>query len=468
MRTILILISLSSFFLFCLAPSQLSARDTVRVTFGEFSEIAKNYSSNLEAQQRNVSLAQNRIKQAQNTRFLPNLNLTTAHGLVPGVKSQDPDLSSGQYYLDPDLENDWEDWGIFTQAEISGIQPIYTWGAIGNAINAAQKGADAAQFEYEAEKESFEIQLFELYQSALLVRELGRLVDDAKSQLREAERELERLQEEGDESIEEKDIFEFRIFQAEFQALISEFTQTRDFVQRSWDLVLAAGPNTVFLPAERFFDPVPVQIQEYDFYKNSALQNRAELKGIDAARQAAQYGVDAARAEYYPSLVLGLSAGFGYTPNRPRQTNPFIRNTTNFLSARVGFGFQQNLNFRQVSTNVERSEIRKRQADDFHDAARDGILLEISDRYREAKIKESQKESKSNALRISNEWLRTEQIDFDIGFGDIQNLVDAVKKQMELELEVAELTFDLNIKIARLHRSAGLSLDDLMPDTSGR
>ena len=468
MRTILIILPLSALLCLLYLPAKTSAQDTVRVSFGEFVEIAKNYSSNLDALQRNVSLAQNRIKQAQNTRFLPDLNLTTAHGLVPGVKSQDPTISPGRYYLDPELENDWEDWGIFTQAEISGIQPIYTWGAIGNAINAAQKGAEAAQFEYEAEKESFEMQLFELYQSALLVKELGRLLDDAKSQLREAERELERLREEGDESLEEKDIFEFRIFQEEFRAMASEFIQTRDFVRRSWEMVLAAGPNTVYLPAERFFDPLPVQVQEFNFYENSAVQNRMELKGIEAAREAAQYGVDAARAQYYPSLVLGLSAGFGYTPNRPLQNNPFIRNNTNFLSARAGLGLRQNLNFRQVRTNVDRAEVQKRQADDFHDAARDGIILELSDRYREAKITESRHDSKNSALRISNEWLRTEQIDFDIGFGDIRNLVDAVKKKMELEFEVSELTFDLNLKIARLHRSAGLSLQELMPNTSER
>jgi len=133
------------------------------------------------------------------------------------------------------------------------------------------------------------------------------------------------------------------------------------------------------------------------------------------------------------------------------------------MSARVGFGFQQNLNFWQVNNRVQRSEIQRRQARDYRDAAEDGILLELSDQYREARITESRKESKSNALRLSNEWLRTEQIDFDLGFGDIQNLVDAVKKKMELELDVTQLTFDLNMKVARLHRAAGLPLYELTP-----
>ncbi len=443
--------------------AQPTTQDTIRIAFNEFVDMAMDYSANLDARRKNVNLAENRVHQARANRLLPNLNLTTAHGLVPGVKSMNPNITPGQYYLDPHLENDWENWGIFTQAEISGIQPVYTWGAISNLINAAQKGADAARYELDADKDSFILQLFELYQSALLVNELERLMNQALSQLDEAEKELEKLRDEGDPALEEKDVFEFYIFKAEFQALVTEVEETRDFVTRSWDLVLASGPDRRYLPAERFFDPLPVTLQDFGYYENTAMHSRAELKGLNAAREAAGYGASAARSQYYPSMVLGLSAGFGYTPNRPRQNNPFIRNNTNFLSARIGFGFQQNLNFWQIRNRVERSEIQKRQIDDFHDAASDGIRIELGERYREARIAMSKRQSKENALRISNEWLRTEQIEFDIGFGDINNLVDAVKKKMELEVEVTQLTFDLNVKMAKLYRSAGIPLQQLLP-----
>ncbi len=450
------------------APAQAAEQDTIRITFEEFAAIAKEKSANLDARRKNVSLAENRIQQARANRVLPNLNLTTAHGLVPGVFSRDPDITPGQYYLDPNLENDWEDWGIFTQAEINSLQPIYTWGAIGNLVSAAQKGAEAARYELDVQKESFVLQLFELYQSALLITDLDRLISEAQSQLNEVERELERLREEGDPSIEEKDVFEFYILKSEFEAQVAEMEHTRDFIRRSWNLVLASGPDRIYLPAERFFDPVPVSIQDFGFYENSALFNRAELKGISAAREAASHGLKAARAQYYPAMFLGVSAGFGYTPNRPRQNNPFIRNNTNFLSAHAGFGFQMNLNFWQTRNQIERTHIQKRQLDDFHDAAADGILIELSDHYREARITKSRRKSRVNALEISSEWVRTEQIDLDIGFGNVRHLLDAVKKKMELELEISQLTFDLNLKMARLYRSAGLPVSELTQNANAR
>lgn len=460
MRIILLWLMLSQGYLF--HTNILSAQDTIRIGFSEFSETAIHRSAIIDARRQNVALAENRVSQARNNRYLPNLRLTTAHGLVPGVKSMDPDITPGQYYLDPNLENDWENWGIFTQAEISGIQPIFTWGAIGNIIRAAQKGAEAAQYEFKAESEKFSLQLFELYQSALLVNELNRLSDDAHSQLEKAEMELERLLEEGDENIQEKDVFEFRIFKEEFAAMQAELVQTEQFVRRAWNHVLAAGPNQIYTPKESFLDPVPVNLMDFGFYENSAFYNRLELKGIKAAEQAAEYGLQAARSQYYPNLVIGVSAGLGYTPNRPRQNNPFIRNTTNFMSARAGFGFQQNLNFWQLRNQVERSEIVRRQTGDFYDAAKEGILLEVSEHFKDAHTTLAKWNSKQRALQISNEWLRTEQIDLDIGFGNIKNLVDAVKKKMELEFEVTQLTFDLNMEMARLYRVAGLSLNEMI------
>ena len=82
-------------------------------------------------------------------------------------------------YLDPNLDNDWENWGIFTRAEVSAIQPVYTWGAIRNALQAAQAGVQVAQAGFEAEKAEYTLQLYELYYSMLLVVELERLIENA-------------------------------------------------------------------------------------------------------------------------------------------------------------------------------------------------------------------------------------------------------------------------------------------------
>src|SRR5690554_461674 len=124
----------------------LSAQDTLKISYQDFVEKALQNSGQIKHEKQNVALAENRIDQAKSSRFLPNLRLDSQHGLVPGVKSNDDTLQPHEYYLDPDLRNDWEDWAVFTRFQITAAQPIFTWGAIKTAIKAAKLGAEAANF----------------------------------------------------------------------------------------------------------------------------------------------------------------------------------------------------------------------------------------------------------------------------------------------------------------------------------
>src|SRR5690625_7462624 len=80
------------------------------------------------------------------------------------------------YYLDPDIRNDWENWAIFTRGEISAVQPLYTWGAVDNAIKAATAGARAAEYQFEAVQSEAEFRYYELYYSYLLALEVSRIL----------------------------------------------------------------------------------------------------------------------------------------------------------------------------------------------------------------------------------------------------------------------------------------------------
>ena len=447
-------------FVFQVSASANESDEVIRLSLHEFLERGEEVSSLLDAEYQNVELAENRHTRARNQRFFPNLTLTTAHGYVPGLKSPEG-RGSNELYLDPNLENDWENWGFFTQGEISGLQPLITWGGISNAIDAARKGAEATRYEYDAGTAEYRLQLFELYQSKLLAIELQRLLEEARETLEQAEDKLEELRDEGDETFSEADMYKFRIFRQQFFTDEQEVIQSLDFVENAWELALKPDQNVSYQPEDDFLDPIDVVIEDLDYYRHLASAERPELRGLDAAEQAAEFGVEATKAERYPSLILGFDARAAYTPARPRQSNPFIRNTTNYLSASFGIGFRQNLNFRTTNLNVQRQEAQRRQVEYQREAAEDGIHLELSEVYRDVQIARSRVENTRQAVTISNEWLREEQIDYDLGFGDMENLVDAVRENLELEVEYRQSVHRYNLKLAQLYRKAGIPLSEL-------
>jgi outer membrane protein TolC len=432
--------------------------DTIKVGLNEFIEIAMNESSMLKAQQSKVELSRNRVHQAQSMRFLPRIELSTAHGLVPAVKSDIPGLPQGQYYLDPNLRNDWYDWGLFTRVEVTSLQPLYTWGAISNAINAARAGVTASQAEFELESSNFELQLYELYFTRLLTMELKKLSSDALKQLEEAESKIEELIEEGDTSLEESDLFQFRIFKYEFLYRVDEIDETVRFVDAAWDLALNNHSTVIYQPAEVFLDPVAFELNDVQYYEELAKINRPEITQITAAYRAARYGLEVSKSANYPSLFMALSGAYANTPNRPKQDNPFIINNTNYESIRYGIGIRQNLNFGVNKTNINRSELQVRQARYAREAANDGVLLDVRDKFRSMMMSYSRLNNTREALQVSNEWLRMEQIDYDLGFGEVKKLVDAVKANLELEVSYRQRIYDFNVNVGKLNKASGLPL----------
>ncbi len=439
----------------------LIAQDTLRVNLVEFIQKGLELSGQVAYEGKAVELAENRVGQARSQRIFPRFELSSQHGLVPGVKSNVPGLSSGQYYLDPNLENDWEDWAIFTRAELNVVQPLFSWGAISSAVNAAQAGARAAEYQFSAVKAEAELQLFELYYSYLLAIEISRILEEANSKIDTFERRLYQMRDDGDSDIKESDIFKFDIFKAEFQIQIVEVRESLDYVKRIWDYALQADPNVVYVPEENFLDPLNYNLNGFDYYRKQAMTMRPELKGVESGIEALSSSKEAIRAQLFPMVFLGITGSFANTPNRPRQTNPFIRNNTNYASGAIGLGIRQNLNFSSTRISIERTDIEYRRVNDLHKAVTDGIILELNDRYREAVIAESRLNQTREALVIARNWERNEQLNYDLGFGDVEDLLDAVQKELELRLELKQNVFELNRKSAALLKAGGLPIQSL-------
>src|SRR5690606_15027736 len=180
--------------------------------------------------------------------------LTTNHGIIPDVVS-DSILANGlplprdEYYLDPNLSNDWSRLKVFTQAEVRLLQPIFAWGAIRNAVEAAQAGANAAREQFLMEQTKVELRLYELYYARILSLELKRLLGDARKQFDEAEKKLQELIDEGDPDLDESEVYKLTIFKQEFLARAEEVEQNDAFLASTWKLVTGSDTDQVVLPA---------------------------------------------------------------------------------------------------------------------------------------------------------------------------------------------------------------------------
>ncbi|MDR9415080.1 MAG: TolC family protein [Gracilimonas sp.] len=438
------------------------AQDTLNIDLSTFIQQAVQNSGQVKYERQNVALAENRIEQAKAQRFLPNLSFDSQHGLVPGVESDVPGLPEDEYYLDPNLRNNWSNWAIFTRFQVTAAQPVFTWGAINKAIEAAKLGAEAADYGFDAKRSELELRLFDLYYSYVLAIEIERLLQEAQDKVNQIERQINSMREEGDQSLDESEVFKFEIFKSEFEIQKAEVLENMRFISETWNYVLRNDEQKVYKPSIQFLDPVASDIENVNFYQEAAFNNRPELKALEKGEEATETYISSLKKQNLPGLYLAGYINFANTPNRPRQSNPFIQNTTNLFTGGFGLTIRQRLNFFSMKADLERSKIELKKADFAQDAAKDGILLEVNNQYRQTALADVKVEQTDEALVTSKKWLRQEQLDYDFGMGEVKDLIDAMRKELELKLQLKQYIFEYNSSLAKLNKASGIPINTLI------
>ncbi len=430
--------------------------DTVRMSLEAVLARALDVSPDLEEVRAGRDFADARSRLARSSRFLTEFSATTAHAVAPGLERPNPDVPDDALYLDPDVRNDWNDLHPFNQIEVEAIQPLLTWGELGGSIRAARHGLEVEQAAVARKALEVALRAAELYYNLLLTDELLRLVERTGDVLAQAKREIERLRDEGDEGMDDADLFQLQITEQEYNRSVVEVQQSRltARVALARQLLLPAG--AVVMPESDALEPLAFAPEPLERYLALALANRPELAQARAGLAARDALVAVARSDYYPKLFLGFSTRYAYAPGRVRQPNPFISDAFRGGSARAGVGFRQKLNFFQTRARVDQARAQREQVRHQMEGAEQLILFEVEKAYRDLLIALAALEAQDQSLTISKEWLRLEYINFDLELGDTENLVKAVRANLELEAKYYEAVRRYNLAVLRLLDAAGL------------
>ena len=439
-----------------LAPPVPPPQDTLRV--GLFEAIGRSLEESPEVAQRLAALdyAQARHAEARASRYLPRFSLQTTHSVAPGLKGIEPGDRESALYLNPDVENDWEDLRPFNAFIIEAGQPLWTWGELSGSIRAARYGeqVDAARVEEKALEVAF--RTAELYYNVLLTQQLGRLTGEAEETLDRAEREVRRLLEEGDTTVSEADLFQVQISQQEFRRRVVELKQRGRTAASGLSRQLFAPAGTAALPATALLEPVEFEMRPLEEYVELALQHRPELRQARAGVAARKALVEVEASEYYPKLIIGGRFGGRYAHGRPSQESAYIGEPFIGGTSEAGFRIEQNLNFFQTRARVEQAEAELNEVRAQRAAARQLVPFEVEEAWRNVVSAKGALQARDRAFTLAKEWERLEQTNYDLGFGSTDDLTSALQSRLQLQIAYYEAVRDYNVAVMRLLRVIGL------------
>ncbi len=436
--------------------------DTVQLGLASALERALAVSPEVDQVQAQRRRAEARYAEARASRFFTDFSLNTAHSFAPGLEiPSDNAQPEHALYLNPEVENDWTPSALrpFSNFEVVALQPIWTWGELSGNIRAADHAVDVEAARVDERALEVTLRTGELYYGLQLARALDRLAVRTGNVIERAQREVQRLLDEGSEDVDQADLFQLQLTEQEYRRRVVEIEQGITTARSALRRQLFLPETTVLELAEAELAPLDFTIHpdSLDHYIALGLRHRPELKQAAAGIAARDALVDVARSEYYPKLGLQASYGFSYTfPERPRQNNAFIGDPYRGHSTRTGLGLQWNLNFFQTRARVEQAEAERNEVRYLEEAAQQLVRFQVEEAYRNVLTAEAAVASRNQDGRTTAEWLRTEQINFDLGFGDPENLVDAVRANLEAEAQYYEAVQRFNVAVLRLWHATGV------------
>ncbi|NND70907.1 MAG: TolC family protein [Rhodothermales bacterium] len=433
----------------------LSQRDSVAVDLVKAIRTAIEVSPEIGAGTAKYDYASARLGLARSSRYLTEFNLTTAHAPVPGLTNPN-NTPSGQLFLDPDVRSEYDKLRIFNRVDVELLQPLYTWGELSGSIAAARSGVRLEQAGVDAITREVALRTGELYFNFLLASELSRIVVEAGSIVEQAKTEISTMIDEGNPDVDDADLFQVLITEQEYKRRVIEVDEKLQTAQAALSRQLMLDDRAVVYSEDSLLEPLLTERDSLNFFQELALRNRPEIRQVEAGINARTALLGVARSDLYPKLFIGARFNVRSTAGRFRQDGPFHGDPFTGQSIEAGIGLRQKLNFGQTSAKIRQAQSELNEVDFQRIAAQQLILFEVENAYRNLIIAESALESQNEALRISREWLQLESINFDLDLGDTENLVKAVRANLELQAEAQQSIHAYNIAVLRLYDACGI------------
>ncbi|MCH8872570.1 TolC family protein [candidate division KSB1 bacterium] len=179
--------------------------------------------------------------------------------------------------------------------------------------------------------------------------------------------------------------------------------------------------------------------------------------GVGARR--ALIGVS--KSDYYPQFFLGGQIKYNFAKDRFDPKGHFIYNPTNFFRPGIVVGLNWNLNFVQTRDRIRLAQAEYTKLSQKEEPLISGIKLEVKKAYLEVTQAGTNFRESRKALRASDNWLRSESMAWDIGLGEVKDLIDAFKANGSMQAAHLENIFKYNVALAKLSKASG---NDLYPN----
>ncbi len=397
-------------------PQIAGADQQVILSLDQAIQKALDFSPEIRETQYDVEVYQSKKQQADGALW-PQVELLGIAG--PSNRARGDQIHS------PDKQTDLNINGVFGRADVSLVQPLYTFGKISSLREAAQHGIKYAEAKVNQKRGDIILRTKELYYGLLLAKTVRNHVLELKDMLDSSYKSTEEKIEGGAAGAAEADLFRLRSYFGEVNKYLYETEKGITLAKEALKQTLGYEQGVDVEIEEKKLSYEETPLEPLDTYIARARGLRPEFAQAKEGLLAKKELVDAAYADLFPQLFLAGFYSIAGATNRSWIKNPFIYDPLYHEWGGVVLGAKLSINFGITTGRVNEAKAEYGKVKSLQEQADMGIPIQVTKAYEE--LVEARKNIKSleDAYKNARKWMVASSSNFDMGVGDIKDLSDS-------------------------------------------
>lgn len=343
------------------------------------------------------------------------------------------------------------DAGIALQAKGEIVIPIYTFGKIGNAQDAAEKGVEVKKAEKDVALLALRKEAASFYYAHIMATDMRNILDISLEKITDAETKLDQWLYEDKEGVSQNDLIKLRIEKERLLYSMDNVTATLDTLRILFEKLLGPG----YVLKDEFMSKTvfgtPLEMLETHLTGPSAY-GRLMSGGLGALESL--YELE--KSNFYPNIGVKGNYRIDYTSSVRDDAYPLPSSPYNGNGGEAGIGLEFDLNILDQVARMRKAKAEWKAMEYKASFAKETALLDLRRRYNELKALDSRVEHTRKAHKLAKGWMTTEFMNYEAGMFTTRDLIDSVKAFVEQEYNLISAMYDYNMKVEEIITFAGV------------
>lgn len=379
-------------------------------------------------------------------RWLPSASATFTTGPAPEAR--------GTIFESDNSNRSLAGLGPFVRVDVQAVQPLWTWGQLDAARDAAEAGFEARSALVRDAARTIEQRVRQLYFTVALTKRLLKIAGEVESALDTVDARIAESLAKGDGEIKQEDKFRVAIFRSEVGLKKADGEKALTLARAGLAAMLAIDVAKLEL-ADEPLPPPTGDVPELDAAITQAIALRPDLNALDRALVAKRAQVDAVRAATLPQLFLAGQFTYSRAWNRDIQDNPWIGDPFNTLTFGVVLGVRQNLAIPMMLAQVDKADAELATLARQREGLARLVRFEVTQAHTELVTADKKAKATKASLTAGKGWFRSAQLDFGMNVTDARSLLDAYAGYVKTQLDSAQASYEFLVARGRLDQVTG-------------